>query len=163
MIVLIVTFLAFILEFVFNIYFYDSIFLPLIILTSLILVEPFFKGNSNRYYIYCFLVGFLYDFVYTGNYFMDAGLFLLVGIMACIISFYMPNNFLVFMLKLFFLIIIYRLCSFIFFSLNGIVDFSFGVLFKCLYSSLILNVVYGIILYFILYFISKKFNVKRIN
>lgn len=163
MIIFIVTFFAFILEYIFNIYFSNSIFLPLIIFTSLVLVEPFFKGDKVKYYVYCFLIGFLYDYVYTGNYFLDSGLFLLVGVFVCLISFYMPNNFFVFILKMFLLIIFYRVCLYMFFCFNEVIIFSFSSLFKYLYSSLILNICYGSFLYFVLYFVSKKFHIKRIN
>lgn len=163
MIILIVTFLAFIMEFIFNRFLFDSLFLPLIILTTIILVEPYFKKNKNKYYVYAFVVGFLYDLVYTGNYFMNSGWFLLIAVLVCFVNSNIPNNLIASILELLVLIIIYRLCSYSLFLINDMVSFSFVVILRSIYSSLILNVCYGVILYFILYFISKKFNIKRIN
>lgn len=163
MIVLVITFISFIFEYVFNFLFHNSIFLPLTILTTLVLLEPYFDKKKNLYYVYSFIIGFLYDFVYTGNYFMDSGLFLIVAVVASFISSNMPNNFFVFLIKLLFLIAFYRVLSFLLFFVNGMIDFSFSLLFKSIYCSLVLNVFYGIILYFILYFVFKKFGFKRIK
>lgn len=163
MIILIVTFLSFVFEFVFNGLFYNSFFAPLVILTSLILVEPYFKRNKSKYYLYSFIVGFLYDLFYTGNYFMNSGIFLLVSVIVCFISSNMPNNLFVSMLEVILLIAFYRIFSYFIFFFNGMVNFSFMSIFKGIYSSLILNIIYGILLYFVLYYVSKKFKIKRIN
>lgn len=163
MIILIVTFFSFIMEFVFNRFLFNSLFVPLIILTTLILIEPYFKKNEKNYYIYAFVVGFLYDLVYTGNYFMNCGCFLLIAVLVCFVNSNIPNNLVASVLELLVFIIIYRLCSYFLFFVNGMVGFSFMVILRSIYSSLILNVCYGVVLYFILYFISKKFNIKRIN
>lgn len=162
MIIFIVSFFSFVLEYVFNCFFHNSVFLPLVILTSLVLLRPYFK-SSKSYFIYCFLIGFLYDSIYTGNYFMNAGLFLIIGVLVSFISLNMPNNLFVSILEILVLVSLYRIFSFLFFFFNGVVSFSFKTIFESIYSSLILNIGYGIVLYFILYFVSKKFNIKRIN
>ncbi len=163
MIILIVTFLSFILEYVVNGFFHGTIFSGLIIFSSLILLEPFFKKNKEKFFAFCFIVGFIYDFVYTGTYFMNAGIFLLVGVFVSFINSVTPNNFLVSVLELVLMILFYRVITFFFFAINGVVDFDFFLLFKSIYSSILMNLIYGIFLYFILYFVSCYFNVKRIN
>ena len=163
MIILIVTFLSFILEYVVNGFFHGTIFSGLIIFSSLILLEPFFKKNKEKFFVFCFIVGFIYDFVYTGTYFMNAGIFLLVGVFVSFINSVTPNNFLVSVLELVLMILFYRVITFFFFAINGVVDFDFFLLFKSIYSSILMNLIYGIFLYFILYFVSCYFNVKRIN
>ena len=163
MIILIVTILAFILEFIFNGMFYNSYFLPLVVISSLILLEPFFGKDKNRYLIYSFLIGLIYDIVYTGDYFLNAGMFLLIGFIVILINRNISNNFFTTLISLILLICLYRLLCFLYFGLLGIIDFNFNVLLKSIYSSLILNIIYGIILYFVLYFISKKFKIRRIN
>jgi len=163
MIIVFVTIISFILEYLFNGFFHSSFLVGLIIFSSLILLEPYFKKNKNMYFLYCFIVGFLYDYVYTGVYFMNAGLFLVIGVVVDYINSVSPNNLFVSILELLFLIVLYRFISFVFLGINGVVDFSFDILFRSIYCSLLLNVIYGVFLYFILYLLSLKFNIKRIN
>lgn len=163
MIVFIVTFLSFILEYVVNGFFHGSILTGLIVFSSLVLLEPYFKKNKDKYFIYCFIVGFLYDLVYTGTYFLNSGLFLVIGICVSYINGVTPNNFIVTILELIFLICVYRIFSFMFMFFNGIVSFDLDILCKSIYCYLITNVLYGSFLYFILYLISLRFKIKRIN
>ena len=65
MIILIVTFLSFILEYIVNGFFHGTLLTGLIVFSSVILLEPYFKKNKELFFVYCFIVGFLYDFVYT--------------------------------------------------------------------------------------------------
>lgn len=160
--IIIVSFFSFILDFVFCYFFKDSLFLPLIILTSIVILRPYFK-NVSFYYLFCFLIGLLYDLVYTGNFFMSSSFFLIIGLLICFISANMPNNIFVSIFEIIISVILYRLMSFLFLFVNGVVVFSFSNLFKSIYCSFITNIIYGFILYYILYFISKKFNIKRIN
>ena len=143
MIILIVTFLAFILEYVVNGFFHGTILNGLIIFSSLVLLEPYFKKNKDMFFVFCFFVGIFYDFVYTGTYFMNAGMFLIVGVLVSYFNGITPNNFVVSILEL--------------------IVMSFSVLFRSIYSSILINLIYGILLYFILYLVSKRFNIKRIN
>ena len=163
MIVFIVTFLSFILEYVVNGFFHGSILTGLIVFSSLVLLEPYFKKNKDKYFIYCFIVGFFYDLVYTGTYFLNSGLFLVIGICVSYINGVTPNNFIVTIFELVLMIGVYRIIGFIYFGFNGYVNMSFNILFKSFYCSLIINILYGIVLYFVLYLISLKFNIKRIK
>lgn len=163
MIILIVTFLSFLLEYIVNGFFRGTIFTGLIILSSMILLEPYFKKNMGRYFVYCFIVGALYDIIYSGMYFMNAGLFLFIGFLVDYFNRVTPNNCLVSLLELVVLISLYRAISFMFLCLNGVVSFDIFILLRSIYCSIITNLIYGIVLYFILYLISLKFNIKRIK
>ncbi len=162
MILFIVTFFSFVLDFVFNYYFNNSLFSSLIILTSLILLRSIFK-DCRGYYFYCFFVGFLYDYLYTGNYFMNSGMFLIVGFFINYVFLNMRFNIFVSIISIFLSIILYRVFCFLFLFFNGIVGFSFDYLLKSIYCSFLINIIYGILMYYFLYFMCKKFNVKRIN
>ena len=163
MIIFIVTLIAFILEYIVNGFFHGTIFTGLIIFSSLVLLEPYFKKDKNKFFIYCFVVGFLYDLVYTGNYFLDAGMFLFIGVLIEFVNMITPNNFIVSMLELILFIFVYRFFSFLFFVINGVIAFSFDALFKSFYCSLLTNILYGGILYFVLYLLSLKFKIRRIK
>lgn len=161
--IIIVSIFSFILEFLVNYIFDGTCFFGLIVLSTLILLEPFFKKNKNLFYVYCFLMGFFYDLIYTGIYFMNAGLFLFIGFFVMVINSVTPNSFFISIFELFLLICFYRFFSFIFLSINGVIDFEFSLLFESIFCSVLINIIYGIILYFILFFMSKLFNINRIN
>ena len=160
--IIIVSFFSFIFDYIFCYFFKNSLFLPLIVLTSIIVLRPYFK-KIDFYYLFCFIIGILYDLIYTGNYFMDSAFFLIIGLLICFISANMPNNVFVSVFEIVISIAFYRLMSFMFLFLNGVVLFSLDLLLKSIYCSLITNVIYGIVLYFVLYSISKKFKIERIN
>ena len=111
--IIIFSFFSFIFDFVFNYFFKNSLFLPLIILTSVIALRPYFK-KVNYYYIFCFIMGFLYDLIYTGNYFMSSAFFLIIGLLICFISANMPNNVFVTVFQVVISISLYRFMCFIF-------------------------------------------------
>ena len=160
--IIIVSFFSFVFDFFFSCIFMNSLFLPLIILTSIIVLRPYFK-KVNYYYLFCFIIGLLYDLIYTGNYFMSSALFLIIGLLICFVSANMPNNVFVSIFEIVISIVLYRLMCFIFLFFNGVIAFSLDFLLKSIYCSLITNIIYGILLYFILYFVSKKFKIERIN
>ena len=161
--IFLISFFSFIFEYIFNILFHGSIFTGLIVFSSMVLLEPYFKKNKDKYFVFCFLLGLFYDIVYTGTYFMNAGFFLMIGVFVTYINSVTPNNFVVSILELIILIVFYRVLSFLFLVINGVVDLNIFLLFKSIYSSFLLNLIYSSILYFVLYLISIKFNVKRIN
>ena len=158
-----VSILSFILEYVVNGFFHGTIFSGLIIFSSLVLLEPYFKKNRDMFYVYCFFIGLLYDFVYTGVYFMDSGMFLIIGILVSFFNRITPNNFVVSVFELVLMICFYRFICFVFLGLNGYIVMSFDVLFRSIYSSILINLIYGVLLYFVLFLLSKRFNIRRIN
>ena len=160
--IIIFSFLSFIFDFVLNYFFKNSLFLPLIVFTTVIVCRPYFK-KVNYYYLFCFIMGFLYDLIYTGNYFMSPAFFLIIGLLICFISANMPNNVFVTIFEVAISISLYRFMCFIFLFLTGFVSLSWDLLLESIYCSLITNVVYSILLYYVLYFISKKFKIERIN
>ena len=163
MIIFIVSFLSFIFEYIVNGFFHGTIFSGLIVFSSMILLEPYFKKDKNKFFIFCFVLGFLYDLIYCGTYFLNAGLFLTIGVVISFINRVTPNNFIVTILELVFLICIYRILSFMFMFVNGIVAFDLNILCKSIYYSLITNIIYSSVLYLSLYLISLKFKIRRIN
>ena len=162
MIIIIIT-LSFILEFLFNSIFYNSLLLPLTTLVSLILLEPFFNKDKNKYLIFLFLIGLLYDVIFTGNHFLNAAMFLIIGCLVVIINKNTPNNLFKSLIEIIILISIYRTLCFALLGMLKVIQINFNVLLESIYKSLIFNIIYGITLYIIMCFISKKFNIRRIN
>ena len=48
----------------------NSIFIPLFSIVSLVVVYPLFNGDKNKFLIYSFIFGLLYDIVYTNTIFV---------------------------------------------------------------------------------------------
>ena len=103
--IFLISFFSFIFEYFFNILFHGSIFTGLIVFSSMVLLEPYFKKNKDKYFVFCFLLGLVYDIVYTGTYFMNAGIFLIIGCIVIYIDSVTPNNLFVSILELLFLLL----------------------------------------------------------
>ena len=161
--IILVSIISFFLEFLINYIFDGSIFLGLIVFSTIIFLEPFFKKNKGLFMLYCFIMGFCYDLVYTGFYFMNAGLFLIIGCVVLFINDLTPNNLFVSILELVLLICFYRFISFLFLVINGVVPLRFDLLFESIYCSFLINILYGFVLYLFLCFISRFFNIRRIS
>ena len=161
--IIIITILSFILEFLLNSFLYKTVLIPLFVICTLILVEPFFYKAKTKYLVYAFIIGLLYDMIFTGTYFMSAGIFLLIATLIMLINKLTPNNFLITIIEIIIFICIYRIISFLLLALFQVIPFEIIILKKSIISSLSLNTIYSIILYIIMYFISKKFNIIRIN
>ena len=143
MIIAIITFFSFLIEYFINFKFGGTIFTGLILFSSLIFLEPYFQNKKRKFFLFCFLIGFLYDFIYTGTYFMNAGFFLLFGVIINYFNHITPNNLFVLIFELICFIVFYRFLSFIFLFINGVVIFDFNILFRSIYSSIFSNVYFG--------------------
>lgn len=161
--IIIITIISFILEFMLNSFLYNTVLIPLCVICTLILIEPFFYKNKTKYLIYSFTIGLLYDLIFTGNYFLSSGIFLLIASLIILINKITPNNLLISIIEIITFICIYRTISFLLMSIFQIIPFELELLSKSIFCSLSLNIIFSIILYFIMYIISKKFNIIRIN
>ena len=57
-----------------------SLFTPLLTITSLVLIYPFFRKQEKNYYITLFIIGIIYDLFYTNLLFFHAVIFLILGV-----------------------------------------------------------------------------------
>ena len=60
MIIFIVTVISFLLEYLINLFSFDSFFVGLIIFSSMVLVQPYFKKNKNLYFYLVYITNVLY-------------------------------------------------------------------------------------------------------
>src|SRR5574344_2135808 len=56
-----------------------SLFTPLLTVTILVLIYPFFYHKEKQYFIISIILGFIYDLFYTNLLFYDAIIFLLLA------------------------------------------------------------------------------------
>ena len=57
----------------------NSIFLPLITITTIYIIFPYFKKKEKKYYILSFAVGIIYDLLYTNLLLFHAIIFMIIA------------------------------------------------------------------------------------
>ena len=130
---------------------------------AIFMIYPFFRKKEKNYFITIFIVGMIYDLLYTNLVFFNGVLFLIIGF----ISLEIYKNFEISYLKL----IIYLILIISAYEiLTGIILLVFNMvpvtLYKVLYKithSLILNIIYGELIYLIINLIPKKYRKISIN
>lgn len=140
-----------------------SLFTPMLTVIAIFMIYPFFRKKEKKYFITIFIVGMIYDLLYTNLVFFNGVLFLIIGF----ISLEIYKNFEISYLKL----IIYLILIISAYEiLTGIILLVFNMvpvtLYKVLYKithSLILNIVYGELIYLIINLIPKKYRKISIN
>ena len=140
-----------------------SLFTPMLTVIAIFMIYPFFRKKEKNYFITIFIVGMIYDLLYTNLVFFNGVLFLIIGF----ISLEIYKNFEISYLKL----IIYSILIISAYEiLTGIILLVFNMvpvtLYKVLYKithSLILNIIYGELIYLIINLIPKKYRKISIN
>ncbi len=140
-----------------------SIFTPLLTVVSIFIIYPFYRKHEKKYYIILFIVGIIYDLLYTNLLFFNGILFLVIGL----ISKFINKNYEVTPLRLIIYIII---IVFFYESITGLILFIFRLvpvtIYKVFYKiihSLLLNIIYSEILYLIIKLIPEKYKKISIN
>lgn len=140
LILLISFFLDGIISFVFN---NNILFNSLFSLMSLIVVFRYYKRREDiKYLITISLFGLLVDIIYTDTLFLNAGIYLIIGVVIVKYYKFFTYNLLNSMVLSFIIISLYRLLSFLVLSNAGIVSINFYKLLESIYSSLFLNLIY---------------------
>ena len=140
-----------------------SIFTPLLTLVSIFIIYPFYRKHEKKYFITIFIVGIIYDLLYTNLLFFNGILFLIIGL----ISKFINKNYELTPLRLIIYVII---IIFFYESLTGLILFIFRLvpvtIYKVFYKilhSLLLNIIYSEILYLIIKLIPDKYKKISIN
>lgn len=157
----IVIVLSFFLEIMFsNIVTFSSLFIPLFLIVSLVLMYPYFK--SKLYFIIvCAICGLIYDLGFLNTAFINTLCFTATGLMIMLIHSYMNYNLVSTNIVNIIIIVFYRIISYLLLCLTAYTNFHITTLFRGIYSSLIINIMYGIIVYLLLNLICKRFNIKK--
>lgn len=143
-----------------NIY---SFLTPLFLLTSLVILYPYFKNKKINFIIFCIICGLLYDIVFTDSPFINTITF---GICSgLIILSYNYVNYNIFSSNIINVIniVFYRIISYLLLCIIDYSNFNELILLEGIYNSIIVNIVYGIILFIVIDLLSKIFNIKRVE
>ena len=139
----------------------NSLFMPLCTLMALIIAYPYFNGNIKNYFITCFVTGVFYDLIYTDTIVIHGFLFLMIGYLITKLNLIMSNNYLNVVIMAIICIIFYRFVSYGLLLITANVDFSWLLILKSIYHSLILNIIYVFLVFIITDKISFKFRIKK--
>lgn|SRR5574344_935433 len=139
----------------------NSILLPLTLLTSFIIIYPYFCKDNKKYLIYLIIAGVFYDLAYGDIYLLNVIIFPIMGLFISFLYDNLSTNTFTFILKLLLVVSIYRLVTYIVYLVFSVSHFNILLLFTSIYRSLLLNIIYGLILYLITNIISNKFKISR--
>ena len=141
----------------------NSFLVPLFVITSLVILYPYFKNKKFNFILVCIICGLLYDITFTNSCFINTLSFGLVGGMIILCYNYISYNIYISNFVNILIIIFYRIISYLLLCIVDFVKFNEMELLKSIYNSMLVNIVYGIIIYIIADLISKIFNIRRIE
>lgn len=140
-----------------------SIFTPLLTLISIFIIYPFFKKKERNYFIIIFIIGIIYDLLYTNLLFFNGVIFIIMGLLIK----YIYKTYEITPLRLILYIIIlitsYETSTGIILLIYNVVPVTFYKIFYKIINSLLLNITYGEILYLIIKKIPEKYKKISIN
>lgn len=124
-----------------------SIFTSLFVPITIYLIYPFYKNQELKYYIESFIIGIIYDLIFTNLLFFDGVIFLIISL----VSVKIYKNFIVDKYKnimyVFLIIILYEFLVASIFLIFNLVPISFYDFIYKISHTLLINVVYGFLLY----------------
>ena len=138
-----------------------SIFTPLLTLVSIFIIYPFFRKKEKTYFILIFIIGIIYDLLYTKLLFFNGVLFIVIGLLIKYI--YKTYEMTPVRIILYIAIIItsYESLTGIILLIYNVVPVTLYKIFYKIINSLLLNIIYGELLYLIIKIIPTKY--KRIS
>ena len=140
-----------------------SYFTPLLTLTSIFIVYSFYTKDEYKYYITSFVVGIIYDLLYTNLLFFNGIIFVLIAFLVRIIYKNLNISFLKNILYIILIIIVYESSTALIFMIFKLVPITLSKVVYKITHSLLLNITYGELIYLILKIIPKKYKKLKIN
>lgn len=140
-----------------------SLFTPLLTVTSLVLICPFFYKEKKKYLIYSFVIGFAYDLFYTNLLFFNGLIFLLLGFIILKLYKIFGTGYIKALIGIVITIVLYETltaCGIVVFNL---VPVTFEKLVYKITHSLLLNLIYGELVFIVLKLIPKKYLKVSLN
>ena len=140
-----------------------SLFTPLFTIISIFIIYPLYRKKEKQYFINIFILGMVYDLLYTNLLFYNGVLFIIIGI----ISRFIIKNFELSYIKLIIytilIVTLYESLTALLLTIFNMVPITpYSLLYKITHS-LIINILYMELLYIILKIIPKKYKEISIN
>ncbi len=139
-----------------------SIFRTIYTVISLIIIYNYFD-NDNKYLKILFVLGLLFDIVYTNTFLLNIFIFIVIYIIMKLINDYIPNNLFTINIKALLGIFIYHFLSYIILLIVHYDNYSSKLLFLILFRSIIMTIIYTSFSYIIIKKIYYKKYPKKIK
>lgn len=140
-----------------------SLFTPMFTIVSILLIYPLYRKKEKQYFITLFIVGIIYDLLYTNLLFYNAIIFEILGIITKKIYKELDVEHIKLSLYIIGLIIIYEFL----FSLNilifNLVPITISKIIYKITHSILINIIYGELIYTIIKHLPKRFKRVSIN
>lgn len=148
---IIIVFISLNLENIFNLYFSSIKFLsPLFTLLSLQFCFFYFQNDKKDYLIFTFIIGLIYDLLFTHFYILNAILFTIIGYFIYYIFKNHKYNLLTLLYSSIFSIFLYNFLLFLIFNFYSYQNYTLIDLSIILRNYLIGNIIYSTIIYLLL-------------
>lgn len=140
-----------------------SLFTPLFTLVSIFIIYPFYRKKEKQYYITIFILGLIYDLLYTNLLFFNAVIFVFIGFIIRIIVKNFEVDYIKIIIYIVILITLYESLTAGVLLVFNIVPITAGKLLYKISHSLLLNIIYAEILFIIIKKLPKKYREISIN
>lgn len=138
-----------------------SLFTTVYSCIALVSVQYFFT-DSKKYYLCCFILGLLFDIVYTSTFILNAFTFTLIGMVSRRLYNHLTYNFINNIFISYIGIFIYYVFTNFILVIVEYLNFNIKLIFDILWHSIIMSIIYSLVLYFInSMVIKRKANVIR--
>lgn len=133
-----------------------SYFTPLLTVTSLFIIYPFYKKKEKKYFQTIIILGLLYDLFYTNLLFLHSIVFIILGLIIKKIYLNFEQNWFKLLIYIAITIIIYETLIALILLIFKIVPVTITKLLYKITRSLLLNFIYAEIIYTILKLYTKN-------
>ncbi|MBQ8535099.1 MAG: rod shape-determining protein MreD [Bacilli bacterium] len=138
-----------------------SLFTPLLTVVSIFILYPLNRKKETKFFILMFIVGIIYDLLYTNLLFLNGLLFVLIAFISKIIYKNFETSYFKLIIYTILIIVIYESVYAGILFIYRVVPITIYKLFYKISHTLILNIIYTELLYFIIKHLPKKY--KRIS
>ena len=140
-----------------------SFFTPMFTVVSIFISYPFFRKSEKKYYIILFILGIIYDLLYTNLLFLNGCLFVILGYISYLIQRNFGFGYLKMILYSIIMVSAYEIIYALILLIYSIVPINIGLVLYKIVHSLIINIIYLELLYIIIKIIPKKYKKISLN
>lgn len=140
-----------------------SLFTPLLTVVSIFILYPLNRKKETKFFILMFIVGIIYDLLYTNLLFLNGLLFVLIAFISKIIYKNFETSYFKLIIYTILIIVIYESVYAGILFIYRVVPITIYKLFYKISHTLILNIIYTELLYFIIKHLPKKYKKISIN
>lgn len=140
-----------------------SFFTPLFTLISIFIVYPLYRKKEKEYFISIFILGFVYDLIFTNLLFFNAVLFVFVGFLIKYIIKNFELGHIKIIIYVLLIVIFYESLTALFLGIFNIVPITIDRLIYKITHSLLINIIYSELLFIIIKILPKRFKEISIN